>query len=87
MKDQENRRNMTARVADKVIEVISRKLEIPVDQIKLDDDFIVDLGADSLALAELSMLVEQQLDTKLPVDEIIDVTTVRDMVELLERHS
>lgn len=78
---------MTARVADKVIEVISRKLEIPVDQIKLDDDFIVDLGADSLALAELSMLVEQQLDTKLPVDEIIDVTTVRDMVELLERHS
>jgi len=78
---------MTERVADRVIEVISRKLEIPVDQIKLDDDFIVDLGADSLVLAELSMLVEQQLDTKLPVDEIIDVTTVRDMIELLERHS
>ena len=77
---------MIERVSDKVIEVIASKLEIPAEQIDLDDDFVADLGADSLALAELSMLIEQQLGTRLPVDEIIDVTTVRDMVALLERH-
>jgi acyl carrier protein len=76
---------MTERVANEVIAVIARKLEIPADQIHLDDDLVVDLGADSLALAELSMLIEQQLQAKLSVDEMIDVTTVGDMVALLER--
>lgn len=76
---------MMERVSDKVIEVVSRKLEIPADQIHLDDDLIVDLGADSLVLAELSMLIEQQLQTQIPVDEMIDVTTVGDLVALLER--
>ncbi len=77
---------MTEQVADTIIEVISRRLEIAPEQIHLDDDFVVDLGADSLVLAELSMLLEQQLDTKIPVDEMIGVYTVRDMVDLLERH-
>lgn len=76
---------MVERASEKIIEMISSKLDIPADQIDLDDDFIIDLGADSLALAELSMLIEQELDTKLPIDEIIDVNTVRDMLALLDR--
>jgi acyl carrier protein len=39
-----------------------------------------------LVLAELSMLIEEQFHAKIPIDEMIDVTTVGDMVALLERH-
>ena len=46
-------------LADKVIEVLADKLGKPARTIHLEDDLLLDLGVDSLNMAEMTVLVEQ----------------------------
>jgi len=70
----------------KLFEVVAEMLKLDLEQIRMEDDLIVDLGADSLALAELTMQLEQRMGVKVPGDEWLEVITVGELADLIERH-
>ncbi len=49
--------------------------------VSIDDDF-ASLEIDSLALAELSLMVEQEFHVRL-TDRVLDCTTIRELAELV----
>ena len=69
-------------IAAKIKEVLSEVIRVPAASIRLEDDLLVDLGLDSLALAELTMVLEQRTRRQVRADELLDVVTVGDLVSL-----
>lgn len=65
-------------------ELVATKLEVPLDRVTMEADFIIDLGGDSLTLAELTAAVEQEMGKRIPVDRLWDIATVGDMKQLLD---
>jgi len=69
-----------------VLNMVAVKLLVDPNKIRLDDDLIEDLGADSLALAELTMQVEERTGIKVRGDAWLDVFTIRQLLDLIEEH-
>lgn len=64
---------------DKAVEL----LELEPDQIQEDVSFTSDLHVDSLALVEYTMALEDDLDILLPEDEVADLTTIGQFLDLI----
>lgn len=58
-------------------------LQVQPEQVTEDASFAEDLEADSLDLVELVMSLEDALDVKIEEDDLAEVTTVRDAVDLI----
>ncbi|MER5600691.1 phosphopantetheine-binding protein [Streptomyces sp. NPDC002265] len=64
--------------------------EMLVSKLKVDPDKVTpgatreDIDLDSLALVELSLLLEQELDVTVSDDELIATDSIGAMVELIE---
>jgi acyl carrier protein len=69
-------------IAAKIKEVLSEIIRKPAAAIRLEDDLLVDLGLDSLALAELTTVLEQHTQRQVRADRLLDVVTVGDLVSL-----
>jgi acyl carrier protein len=74
-------------IADKVVAVLADRLGKPPSSIRLDDDLLLDLGIDSLSMAEVTVLAEQAVGSRIPASELIDACTVGDLVRVLASHS
>ena len=46
-----------------------------------------DAGLDSLAVVELSMVLSRRLDIDIPDDELLELKTVADIVQLIEQRT
>ncbi len=69
---------------EKLRELISDKLGVDSEDITMDTSFEDDLEADSIALFELVMAIEEEFDIEID-DEIIEkITTVGDIVNYLD---
>jgi len=53
--------------------------------IKMEADLAGDLGLDSLDTVELTLALEQEYNIEIPDEELTDLTTVKDAVELIEK--
>lgn len=71
---------MTSKIKDIVADI----LELEVEDIKDDALILDDLGADSIAVMEIVMELEGEFDVEVPTDDIINLTTVNDIVKYLE---
>ncbi|HDD35825.1 MAG TPA: acyl carrier protein [Candidatus Desulfofervidus auxilii] len=71
-------------VEEKVIEIISEKLNLSKDQIKPEASFVEDLGADSLDLVELVMAMEEAFGMEVPDEEAEKLRTVKDVIEYVK---
>lgn len=71
-------------IEEKVIEIISQKLNLSKDQIKLEASFVDDLGADSLDLVELVMAMEEAFGMEVPDEEAEKLRTVKDVIEYIK---
>ncbi|HVE91692.1 MAG TPA: acyl carrier protein [Actinomycetota bacterium] len=60
---------------------LSELVETDSSEITLDTRLEEDLGADSLALVELAMSLEEELHLEIPDDELEGIRTVGDAVE------
>lgn len=58
-------------------------LQVKPDQVVENATFAEDLEADSLDLVELVMSLEDSLDVKIEEDDLADVKTVGDAVDLI----
>ena len=71
-------------IEEKVIEIISQKLNLSKDQIKPEASFVDDLGADSLDLVELVMAMEEAFGMEVPDEDAEKLRTVKDVIEYVK---
>jgi acyl carrier protein len=60
---------MRGSVASRVVQIIAKVLGKKVRDIKPNDDLVDDLGADSLAVTEIMMMVEDEFDIRTRSDK------------------
>ena len=71
-------------VREQILEVLSNQLGTPYDKITDDKHIVNDLGADSLDVIEIAIEIEEEVDIRLPDDEARSVTTVGELIKLVE---
>ncbi len=70
----------------KVRNITAGILTIDEKEIKPDSDFQDDLGADSLAIVELVMALEEEFGIEISDEEAESIYTVGDAVEYIKKH-
>lgn len=78
---------MSDSIEAKVKELICQQLEVSEDQVKPGASFVDDLKADSLAVVELVLALEQEYDMEIPDDEAEKIKTVQDAINYIKAHS
>lgn len=68
-----------------IIDVVCEQLGVERNKVTPDSDFLKDLGADSLDIVELVMAFEEAFKVEIADDVAEHLTTVRDIVQFLER--
>ena len=71
----------------KVKEIIIEQLDANAEDIRPEASFIDDLQADSLAVVELVLALEENFDIKIPDDEVDQIRTVGDAIKYISDRS
>lgn len=71
---------------DELKAIIAAKLDVAEDKINEDSNFVDDLGADSLDLADLVMEIEEKFNVNFDASDqnTDEFTTVSDVVKAIE---
>lgn len=72
-------------IFEKVRALLAAQLEIDEAQITMDTNIADDLGADSLDVVELVMSIEDNFGIIITDENVANLTTVRQVVEFLEK--
>ena len=75
---------MSGDIEPQVIEIICEQLDVKADEVDAAKSFTDDLGADSLAIVELVLALEEKFDVKIPDDEVDGIRTVGDAVSYIK---
>jgi acyl carrier protein len=70
-------------ISERVKEIIAKHLGIEPDKVTEDDNFIDDLGADSLDTVELALSFEDEFGCEIPDDAAESMFTVGDVIKFL----
>ena len=70
---------------EKVRDMLAKQLNLSADQIKPESDVVKGLGADSLDVVELLISLEDDYGISIPEDDIVNVKTVQDIVDMIEK--
>jgi len=70
-------------IFEKVKPIIADKLGIKTDDIKMESNFINDLGADSLGLVDITMALEEEYSLEIPDEEASKLITVKSMIDYI----
>lgn len=68
---------------EKVRSIISEKLNVDQEEIKMESSIVDDLGADSIDLIELIMNLEEEYGISISDEEAVKLKTVGDVVEFI----
>lgn len=71
---------MTDPLTKQVKEIIARELDVPVSKLSDHASFQEDLGADSLAIIELIMRIEEEFNLDIPDGEAEKLRTVKEAI-------
>jgi len=74
-------------VEGKVREIICAQLEVAADKVRLEASFVDDLKADSLAVVELVLALEEAFGIEIPDEDTEQIKTVKDAVEYIKAHA
>jgi acyl carrier protein len=66
--------------------IIAEQLDVKEDDVSPEKSFTDDLGADSLAIVELVLALEEQFGIKIPDDKVDEIKTVADAVNYIKQH-
>lgn len=72
-------------VADRVSKIVVEHLGVDAAKVTPNASFIDDLGADSLDTVELVMAFEEAFGVEIPDDAAEKITTVKDVVDYIEK--
>lgn len=74
-------------VEARVRKITAVQLDISETEIKNEQSFIEDLGADSLDTVELIMALEEEFSVEIPDEEAERITTVQQAIDYATKHS
>jgi acyl carrier protein len=72
-------------IEEEVRRIISERLKVPESKVVPEASLIEDLGADSLDLVEMAMVLEERFKVQIPDSELEGVKTVGDVVECIRK--
>ena len=75
-----------ADIPGEVRRLVCKRLDVAEDRVNPETRFIDDLGADSLAIVELTLVFEETFDIDIPDEEAGWIRTVRDAIVSVESH-
>jgi len=73
-------------IREKVKKVVAEKLAVSEEKITDEARYVEDLGADSLALVDIAMALEDEFGMKIPDEDIEKITTVGSTIEYIKEH-
>jgi len=71
-------------VEEKVKHIIVEQLGVSADEIVPEASFVDDLGADSLDLVELIMVLEEEFGKEIPDEDAEKIKTVKDAMSYIK---
>jgi acyl carrier protein len=74
-------------IKDQVVEIICEQLDVKPDDCGEAKSFTDDLQADSLAIVELVLALEEKFDVKIPDDDVDKIKTVGDAINYVKQHA
>jgi acyl carrier protein len=74
-------------VEEKVKNIIIEQLGVSADEVEMGASFVDDLGADSLDLVELVMVLEEEFGYEIPDEDAEKIQTVQDAVNYINSQS
>jgi len=66
---------------NEIIEIIAEQLVMDAGDIKPESEIIADLKADSLAIVEMLMEIEEKFGVNVPDEEVPGLKTVQDIAD------
>ena len=72
---------------EKVAAMIAEKFELPVESVTRETNIIDDLGADSLDIVDMLMMLEEQYNLSIPDDVAQEMKTVGEVVDYIEENA
>ena len=73
-------------VFDKIKKIIIEALGCDEEDVTLETDLKKDLDADSLDAVELIMTAEEEFDIEIPDEVAMNIKTVKDIVDYIEKN-
>ena len=74
-------------VENKVKEIICAQLEVAPEKVRPEASFTEDLKADSLAVVELVLALEEAFNIEIPDEDTEQIKTVKDAINYIESHT
>ena len=71
-------------IGAKVKEIIAQQLDVDPQNVKAESSFSEDLNADSLAIVELVLALEEAFDIDIPDEDTEKIRTVGDAISYVE---
>ena len=78
---------MAENVEARVKEIIAQQLEVNPEQVRPEASFTDDLKADSLAVVELVLALEEHFGIEIPDEDTETIKTVKDAVDYIKAHT
>lgn len=72
---------------EKVKKIVADILEVELESVTEDASILDDLGADSIAVMEIVMELEEELDVEVPTEDILELKTVGDIIEYISKNA
>ena len=69
---------------EKLKEIIAAQLRIEPSEIEDDTDIVDDLGADSLDVVEILMVIEEEFGVTIPDDEVVSLKKLSILTPYIE---
>jgi acyl carrier protein len=74
-------------VASDVRRIIAAKLQVDGRDVKPGAALVDDLGADSLALVEMTLAIEETFEIDMPPEDAEKIKTVQDAIDYVEKNT
>lgn len=71
-------------VFEKIRHILCEQLDVEEEDVTMDANIAVDLGADSLDVVDLIMTIEDEFEIEVPDDQVENIKTVGDVVNYIE---
>ena len=72
-------------IADEVERVVRRRLEVSEGALDASTRFVDDLGADSLAVVDLTLALEEAFDIDIDEADVEGLRTLKDAIDYVEQ--
>lgn len=73
-------------IFQKLKTIIVDQLGVNEENVTMEATFVDDLAADSLAIVELIMNIEEKFDLEIPDNDTEKIVTIGDVVKYIEEH-